>query len=295
MSGARIGFIGGSGLYEMAGLEGAQVVDVDTPFGSPSDSIVVGEMSGEGVAFLPRHGRGHRISPSNLPARANIYALKTLGVERVVSISAVGSLQERIRPLDMVVPHQLIDRTRCRPGTFFDEGIVAHVSFADPYCPVLSDAVWKAASDEATAHIGGACVVIEGPQFSTRAESELFRSWGAAIIGMTALPEARLAREAEMCYATLALVTDYDTWHDTEEEVSVELVVQNLLRNVDASRRVIRSLLTEIPFERNCGCASALENAIITSPEFIGEETRARLSALIGRYLEPHGGVDAQT
>ena len=292
---ARIGFIGGSGLYEMDGLEGAQAVDVDTPFGPPSDTIVVGEMSGERVAFLPRHGRGHRISPSNLPARANIYALKTLGVERVISISAVGSLQERIRPLDMVVPDQLIDRTRGRPSTFFDDGIVAHVAFADPYCPVLSGVVWKAASREATAHLGGACVVIEGPQFSTRAESELFRSWGAAIIGMTALPEARLAREAEMCYATLALVTDYDTWHDTEDEVSVELVVQNLLKNVAASQRAIRSLVTEIRSERNCGCASALENAIITSPELIGKETRARLSVLIGRYMEPHGGVDAQT
>ena len=292
---ARIGFIGGSGLYEMAGLEGAQAVDVDTPFGPPSDSIVVGEMSGERVAFLPRHGRGHRISPSNLPARANIYALKTLGVERIVSISAVGSLQEGIRPLDMVVPDQLIDRTRGRPSTFFDEGLVAHIAFADPFCPVLSGVVWEAASSEATAHRGGACVVIEGPQFSTRAESEIFRSWGADIIGMTALPEARLAREAETCYTTLALVTDYDTWHATEEEVSVELVVQNLLKNVEASRRVIRSLVTEIPSERNCGCASALENAIITSPELIGKETRARLSALTGRYLEPHGGVDAQT
>ena len=295
MSTARIGFIGGSGLYEMDGLEGAQPVDVDTPFGPPSDSIVVGEMSGERVAFLPRHGRGHRISPSNLPARANIYALKLLGIERVVSISAVGSLQERIRPLDMVVPDQLIDRTRGRPITFFDEGVVVHTAFAEPYCPVLGKVVWEAASGEATAHRGGACVVIEGPQFSTRAESELFRSWGAAIIGMTALPEARLAREAEMCYATLALVTDYDTWHETEEQVSVELVVQNLLKNVDASRRVVRSLAAGIPSERNCGCASALENAIITSPELIGDETRARLSALIGRYLEPHGGADAQT
>ena len=292
---ARIGFIGGSGLYEMDGLDGAQVVDVDTPFGPPSDSIVVGEMSGERVAFLPRHGRGHRISPSNLPARANIYALKTLGVERVVSISAVGSLQEGIRPLDMVVPDQLIDRTRGRPGTFFDDGMVAHIAFSDPFCPVLSGVVWKAAATEATAHPGGTCVVIEGPQFSTRAESELFRSWGAAIIGMTALPEARLAREAEICYATLALVTDYDTWHETEAQVSVELVVQNLLKNVDMSQRVIRSLVTEIPAERSCGCASALENAIITSPELIGKETRARLSALIGRYMEPHGGVDAQT
>ena len=295
MSAARIGFIGGSGLYEMDGLDGAQAVDVDTPFGPPSDSIVVGEMSGERVAFLPRHGRGHRISPSNLPARANIYALKLLGVERVISISAVGSLQERIRPLDMVVPDQLIDRTRGRANTFFDEGVVVHTAFAEPYCPVLGGAVWEAASHEATAHRGGACVVIEGPQFSTRAESELFRSWGAAIIGMTALPEARLAREAEMCYATLALVTDYDTWHETEEQVSVELVVQNLLQNVDASQRVIRSLVSGVPSGRTCGCASALENAIITSPELIGNETRARLSALIGRYVEPHGGADAQT
>ncbi len=279
----------------MDGLEGAQAVDVDTPFGPPSDSIVVGEMSGERVAFLPRHGRGHRISPSNLPARANIYALKLLGVERVVSVSAVGSLQERFRPLDMVVPDQIIDRTRGRPATFFDEGIVAHVAFSDPFCPVLSGVVWEAASGETTAHRGGTCVVIEGPQFSTRAESELFRSWGAAIIGMTALPEARLAREAEMCYATLALVTDYDTWHETEDEVSVELVVQNLLKNVDASRRVIRALVPNVPSEQDCGCASALKNAIITSPELIGRETRARLSALIGRYVEPHGGVDAQT
>ena len=261
----------------------------------PATALSWGRCRARGWRFFPGTGRGHRISPSNLPARANIYALKLLGVERVVSISAVGSLQERIGPLDMVVPDQLIDRTRGRPSTFFDEGIVVHTAFADPYCPVLSGAVWEAASREATAHRGGSCVVIEGPQFSTRAESELFRSWGAAIIGMTALPEARLAREAEMCYATLALVTDYDTWHETEEQVSVELVVQNLLKNVDASQRVIRSLVGEVPLERDCGCASTLDNAIITSPELIGSETRARLSALIGRYLEPHGGVDAQT
>ena len=280
---------------QIQGFAETAVVDIDTPYGKPSDVITVGELLEVPVAFLPRHGRGHRVNPTELPFRANIYALKTLGVKRIVSVSAVGSLQAEYEPQHVVVPDQLIDRTRGRPITFFDEGVVVHTAFAEPYCPVLGRAVWEAASRETTAHRGGACVVIEGPQFSTRAESELFRSWGAAIIGMTALPEARLAREAEMCYATLALVTDYDTWHETEEQVSVELVVQNLLKNVDASRRVVRSLATGIPSERNCGCASALENAIITSPDLIGNETRARLSALIGRYLEPHGGVDAQT
>ncbi len=292
MSAGRVGFIGGSGLYEMEGLIGAQEVDVETPFGPPSDSIVVGELSGSQVAFLPRHGRGHRISPTKLPARANIYALKTLGVERIVSISAVGSLQEGVRPLDMLIPDQIIDRTRSRVNTFFDEGIVAHVAFSDPFCPELSRAVGEAAAavGEATVHEGGAYVVMEGPQFSTRAESALYRSWGASVIGMTALPEAKLAREAEICYATLALVTDYDTWHETEEEVSVELVVQNLVRNVGASRRVIRSLVPEIPSERDCVCSSALNNAIITDGELIDRATRARLSAIIGRYM-PTGGV----
>ena len=291
MSAASIGFIGGSGLYEMEGMSSAQEVDVETPFGPPSDSIVVGDLCGARVAFLPRHGRGHRISPTNLPARANIYALKVLGVERIVSISAVGSLRENIRPLDMLVPDQLIDRTWGRANTFFDDGIVAHVAFSDPFCPPLSRTVWRAAAGEGTAHRGGTCVVIEGPQFSTRAESELFRSWGASIVGMTALPEAKLAREAEICYATLALVTDYDTWHDTEADVSVELVVENLAKNVARSRRVVRALVPEIPHERDCICSSALDNAIITSGELIDNAARTRLAAIIGPYLPQFGGV----
>jgi 5'-methylthioadenosine phosphorylase len=222
--------------------------------------------------------------------------LKSLGVQRLISISAVGSLKEEFAPLDLVIPDQLIDRTWQRDATFYDQGIVVHIGFADPFCATSSRLVYDAAREMGlNAHSGGAMVVMEGPAFSTRAESAMYRSWGAEIIGMTALPEARLAREAEICYATLALVTDYDTWHETEAQVSVELVVQNLLKNVDMSQRVIRSLVTEIPAERSCGCASALENAIITSPELIGKETRARLSALIGRYMEPHGGVDAQT
>ena len=287
MAEARLAFIGGSGLYQMDGLTDPEEVNVATPFGEPSDGIVVGTLEGASVAFLPRHGRGHRFSPTEIRARANIYALKSLGVERIVSISAVGSLQERIRPLDMLVPDQLIDRTVRRVSTFFEDGIAAHVGFSDPFCPALSNALSTAARQESvTAHGGGTYVVIEGPQFSTRAESELYRSWGASVVGMTALPEAKLAREAEICYATLALVTDYDCWHQSEEEVSVELVVANLAKSVVASQRVLRDLVAAIPLSRDCRCGSALEKAIITSAERIDENTRSRLSAIIGKYLE---------
>ena len=288
MGEARIGFIGGSGLYQMEGLTDVEEVDVETPFGAPSDTIVLGNLEGARVAFLPRHGRGHRIAPTEIPARANIYALKSLGVERIVSISAVGSLKEAVRPLDMVVPDQIIDRTRSRVNTFFGDGIVAHIGFADPFCSVLSRVLARAAGQQSRAtHLGGTYVVIEGPQFSTRAESELYRSWGASVIGMTALPEAKLAREAEMCYATLALATDYDVWHESEEEVSVEIIVANLLKNVTASQVVLRSLVTDpaLSEERRCPCPTALKDATITSPEHIGDEARSRLSAIIGRYL----------
>jgi 5'-methylthioadenosine phosphorylase len=286
MAEANVAFIGGSGLYDMDGLADREQVNIETPFGPPSDTIVVGALDGVRVAFLPRHGRGHRISPTELPARANIYALKMLGVERIVSISAVGSLKEHVKPLDVVVPDQLIDRTWNRASTFFGDGIVAHVGFAEPFCPVLSCALAQAARQQGvTTHVGGACVVIEGPQFSTRAESELYRSWGASIIGMTALPEAKLAREAEICYATLALVTDYDCWHQSEESVSVELVVENLRRNVSNSQRIIRGLVQQIPSDRGCPCASALKNAIITSPERIPESARKRLAIIVDRYL----------
>ena len=283
---ANIGFIGGSGLYEMKGLSDLEEIEATTPFGAPSDSIIVGSLEGSRVAFLPRHGHGHRISPSEIPARANIYALKALGVERIVSISAVGSLREHIRPLDMVVPDQIIDRTRARASTFFGDGIVAHVGFADPYCPELSDALSRTARlQQVTTHVGGTYVVMEGPQFSTQAESELYRSWGASVIGMTALPEAKLAREAEICYATLALVTDYDCWHQSEDEVSVALVVANSIKNVAASQRVLRALVPAIPPTRGCACGSALDGAVITGPELISEDTRSRLSPIIGKYL----------
>ena len=287
MAKAGTAFIGGSGIYQMDGLSGTEEVEVETPFGAPSDSIVLGTLEGTRVAFLPRHGRGHRFSPTEIPVRANIYALKELGVERIVSISAVGSLQEGIEPLDMVVPDQLIDRTRSRANTFFDDGIAAHISFADPFCDVLRGVLVGAARESTgTVHDGGTYVVIEGPQFSTRAESELYRSWGASIIGMTALPEAKLAREAEICYSTLALVTDFDVWHQTEEAVSVELIVANLMKNVEASRKVIRKVVRDIPDQRGCVCEYALKDAIVTSPEHIGQDARKRLVAIAGRYLE---------
>ena len=286
MTEPKLAFIGGSGLYDMDGLTDREELDVETPFGAPSDSIVTGTMEGTRVAFLPRHGRGHRISPTEIPVRANLYALKSLGVERIVSVSAVGSLREELRPMDLVVPDQLIDRTRSRVSTFFDEGIVAHVGFADPFCPVLSEVVVQAAKRQGVVtHRGGTSVVIEGPQFSTRAESELYRSWGASVIGMTGLPEAKLAREAEICYATMALVTDYDCWHETEDTVSVELIVGNLMKNAEAAQGVIADLAGKIPSVRECGCASALKDAIITRPDRVPRETLERLSPLIDRYL----------
>ncbi len=287
MPDATVAFIGASGLYDIEGLADRRDVDVPTPFGAPSDTIALGTLGNNTVAFLPRHGRGHRLSPTEIPARANIYALKALGVERIVSLSAVGSLQQEIRPLDVLVPHQLIDRTKTRPSTFFGEGIVAHVGFADPFCPQMASLVASAATDSgATTHRGGTYVVMEGPQFSTRAESALYRSWGASVIGMTALPEAKLAREAEICYTTITLVTDYDCWRDGEESVSVELVVANLRKNVETARSIIRELVGRIPAKRSCPCASALENAIITSPDQVSPEAAARLSIIVSRYLK---------
>lgn len=281
-----VGFIGGSGLYDMDGLTNAQEIDVETPYGRPSDSIVTGEIDGVAVAFLPRHGRGHRISPGELPVRANIYAMKQIGVQRLISISAVGSLKEELKPLDLVVPDQIIDRTRERPSTFFGDGLVAHVGFADPFCPALRRQAVAGASDETNVHDGGTYVVIEGPQFSTRAESEMHRSWGASVVGMTALPEARLAREAEICYVTLAFVTDYDVWHQAEADVSVELVVQNLMQNVRTAQTIVRRMATTAIDSSLCGCDKALENAIITSRDLIPPATRKRLGLLVDKYLD---------
>ena len=292
MAEARVAFIGGSGLYDMEGLSDREEIEVQTPFGAPSDTIVVGTFHDTRVAFLPRHGRGHRLSPTEIPARANIYALKSLGVERIVSLSAVGSLKEEVRPMDLLIPDQLLDRTRSRVNTFFGDGIVAHIGFAEPFCPILSGVVAQAGRKQRVAsHVGGTYVVIEGPQFSTRAESELYRSWGASVIGMTALPEAKLAREAEICYATMALVTDYDCWHQAEENVSVELIIRNLQKNVATSQGVIQELVPLIPPSRDCDCASALRDAIITSPQRIPESARARLSFIVDKYLKVRGEV----
>ena len=282
----KIAFIGGSGLYDIDGMENRQELTVETPFGDPSDAVVVGEINGVEAAFLPRHGRGHRFSPSEIPVKANIYALKSLGVERVVSVSAVGSLKEHIKPLDLVVPDQIIDRTRRRSDTFFGDGIVAHVGFADPFCNELRRIAFESASlEDVDCHDGGTYLVIEGPQFSTRAESAVYRSWGANVIGMTALPEAKLAREAELCYTTLAFVTDYDVWHDTEEEVTVEMVIQNLTHNVATAQGIIRRMLAEIPDNRTCGCESALKNAVITSRESITKDAQNTLGILVNKYL----------
>ena len=281
-----IGIMGGSGLYNMEGLTGVQELDVDTPFGKTSDSIMVGSLEGRQVAFLSRHGRGHRINPTQLPVRANIYALKSIGVQWLISISAVGSLKEEMAPLDLVVPDQLIDRTRLRDNTFFEDGIAAHVGFADPFCTALNSTLHACALEVgAKAHLGGTLVVMEGPAFSTRAECAVYRSWGADIIGMTALPEAKLAREAEMCYSALACVTDYDCWREATEVVTVEMVVANLMKNISVSKEVLRTIVNRIPAGRSCPCASALKDTIITAPDRIPQELKDRLRPLVEKYL----------
>ena len=286
MAEAALGFIGGSGLYDIEGLTDRREVEVSTPFGDPSDTIVTGSLDGVPVAFLPRHGRGHRITPTEIPVRANIYALKSLGVEMILSVSAVGSLKEELRPLDLVIPDQIIDRTKSRVSTFFGDGLVAHVGFADPFCAYLRRNALDASHGLTTVHDGGTYVVIEGPQFSTRAESALYRSWGADVIGMTALPEAKLAREAEICYATLAFVTDYDVWRESEEDVSVEMVIANLMKNVETARTIIRNVTARVSPQRKCGCGTALETAIITGRDLIPPETRERLGLLVDKYID---------
>ena len=283
---ARVGIIGGSGLYKMEGLTGIEKVMIDTPFGEPSDAIILGTLEGVKVAFLPRHGEGHRLSPSELPAKANIYALKSLGVERIISVSAVGSLKEDIRPLDIVIPDQLVDVTKGRAGTFFSDGIVGHVSMAEPFCPLLSQLSFDASTKAgARVHKRGTYLVVEGPQFSTRAESQLYCSWGVDIVGMTASPEAKLAREAEMCYATLAVVTDYDCWHPGHDSVTVEMILTNLRKGVDTVKKALKLLLPSIPDKRDCACANALKYAIATDPKVVPEVRRKELELLIGKYL----------
>jgi 5'-methylthioadenosine phosphorylase len=286
---ATIGVIGGSGLYKFAGLEDVKEVAINTPFGKPSDALVIGEFEGQRVAFLPRHGRGHRIKPSEIPFRANIYAMKMLGVERIISASAVGSLKEEHKPLDVVLPDQFIDRTQLRVSTFFGDGIVAHVSLADPICGELCDVLAESGADipNLEIHRGGTYVCMEGPAFSTRAESNMYRSWGADVIGMTNLQEAKLAREAEICYATIALVTDYDCWHDSHESVTVDMVIENLNRNTESARALIGTALKRLAnTDRTCGCGHALRYAIITQAEEISDSAKQRLSEIIGKYIE---------
>jgi 5'-methylthioadenosine phosphorylase len=282
-----IGIIGGSGLYDMADLTDRQEETIRTPFGDPSGPYVIGTIAGKRVAFLARHGRGHRITPSELNFRANIYGFKVLGVERLLSASAVGSLKEEYRPLDIVVPDQFFDRTRGRISTFFGRGIVVHVAFAKPVCPVLSGiAADAAAAVGATVHRGGTYVTMEGPQFSTLAESKLYRSWGMDIIGMTNLQEAKLAREAEICYATLALVTDYDCWHPDHDSVTVEIVVANLQRNAETARRALVHAISKLDGPRTCACKDALATAIITRAEDVPAETKRDLEPIIGKYTK---------
>ena len=283
---ARVGIIAGSGFYEMEGLTDTEEISIKTPFGEPSDSIILGDLEGVRVAFIPRHGRGHRISPTDIPVRANIYAMKTLGVERIISVAAVGSLNERIKPLDLVVPDQLIDRTRNRVSSFFDGGIVAHIMFAEPYCHVTSRILLEAAKNmDITVHEGGTYLAMEGPQFSTKAESNLYRSWGADIIGMTGLPEAKLAREAEICYASLSFVTDYDCWYDMDEAVTVDMILSNLRENISIAKKIVRKAVALFPESRDCACQNALMNSIITAPGLIPPQVKKDLAPIIGKYI----------
>ena len=288
MTNVKIGIIGGSGLYQMPELSDVEEIKVETPFGSPSDAFIVGTLEGERVAFLPRHGRGHRFTPTELPFRANIYAMKSLGVERILSASAVGSLQEQYAPLDMVIPDQFFDRTRARvkESTFFGEGIVAHVSFAHPVCSALGDVLQSScAAADVKVHRGGTYLCMEGPAFSSVAESNVYRSWGMDIIGMTNLQEAKLAREAEICYATLALVTDYDCWHPGHDAVSVETVIEYLNKNVRNAQAIMRESIKRLKNEeRTCKCGSALKNAIFTSKDLWPEATTKKLEAIIKKY-----------
>ena len=281
-----IGILGGSGLYDMAELADRDEVTVSTPFGNPSGPYVTGTLNGRQVAFLARHGAGHRLLPSELNFRANMYGFKVLGVEWILSASAVGSLQERYRPLDLVVPDQFFDRTRGRISTFFGRGLAVHVSFAHPVCATLSGLACDSAKTVgATVHRGGTYVCMEGPQFSTLAESNLYRSWGMDVIGMTNLQEAKLAREAEICYATLALVTDYDCWHEGHDSVSVEMVVANLSKNALMAQRVVSETVSHLPVPRTCECATALASAILTRPEAIPEQTKEELAPIVGKYV----------
>lgn len=283
----KIGVIGGSGLYNIGELKNLRSQGLSTPFGEPSDEFIIGDLAGREVVFLPRHGKGHRILPSELNYRANIYGMKKLGVDRIISVSAVGSLKEELKPLDMVIPDQFVDRTnQARKTTFFGKGIAVHISFADPVCPELCEILYKAGiKSGATIHKGGTYVNIEGPAFSTRTESFLYRKWGMDIIGMTNMSEAKLAREAEICFATLAMVTDYDCWH-TSEDVTVDMVIQNLKKNSEMAKNIVRNAISSMPEKRNCSCGESLKNTIITAKDAIPDSVKKKLDIIIGKYLK---------
>jgi 5'-methylthioadenosine phosphorylase len=283
---ANIAVIGGTGLYDIEGMSNIRELDIDTPFGKPSDVIVTGDLDGVTVAFLPRHGRGHRIMPTEIPSRANIYALKSIGVQQIIAINSVGSFKEEVKPGHLLIPDQLIDRTSQRRNTFFEDGIVAHIQFAEPFCPDMRMLLFSAAHEAGgEVHLGGTYVVMEGPAFSTRAESRLHRAWGADVIGMTALPEAKLAREAEICYGLVALSTDYDSWHEAREGVSVDIILDTLRRNVELSKRLIKHAVSRTAEHRHCACANALAGAIVTDPKAIPEKRKKELNIIIGKYV----------
>lgn len=286
MQKATIGIIGGSGLYKLEGLKDIKSVSIATPFGKPSSKYILGKLGKRTIAFLPRHDIGHRLLPTELNYRANIYGFKKLGVERIIAISAVGSLKENIAPLDIVIPHQFFDRTTKRPSTFFGDGIVGHIAFANPICMDLAGILYESSKKTgANVHWGSTYLNMEGPQFSTKAESNVYRQWGMDIIGMTNLVEAKLAREAEICYATLALVTDYDCWHPEHDSVTVEMIIQNLTKNIANATKVIELTIPQIPEGRTCRCKDALKDAIITDRKIIPEKTKKKLRSIIGKYI----------
>ena len=286
MQRAQIGIIGGSGLYDMADVTEREEVTLTTPFGEPSAPYLLGTLRGKRVAFLARHGGGHRVSPSELNFRANIFGMKSLGVEYILSASAVGSLKEEYKPADIVIPDQFFDRTKGRPSSFFGRGLVGHVGFAHPFCKILSGIAFDSGTRAgATVHKGGAYVCMEGPQFSTLAESKLYRSWGMDIIGMTNLQEAKLAREAEICYTTIALVTDYDCWHPDHDSVTVEMVMSTLAKNAATAQQIIAGAVERLPYERTCECASALKYALVTRPEMVPDQVKKDLAPIIGKYI----------
>ena len=286
MSEVKLAVIGGSGVYDMEALTEIEERHIPTPFGDPSDAIIIGTLSGRRIAFLPRHGRGHRLTPSEVPYRSNIWALKSLGVERIISISACGSMRERYAPRHIVVPDQIYDNTKRRDYSFFGEGMVAHIGIAEPFCPHLRQVLHKALKQAGgTVHMGGTFIVIEGPRFSTRGESNIYRSWGVDIIGMTAVPEAQLAREAEICYATMAHVTDYDVWHDEEEAVNVEMLIANLMANAALSKKTIAELVPMLGDERPCDCGQTLSAAFITQRDLIPQEKIEQLGPIAAKYF----------